>query len=57
MELVNDLFTFFGFSSLTTSTTFPEFIEWFLKCGLGVWLVMFIIRSIFMVIRTPEIRF
>ena len=57
MELVQMLFDFFGFESLSLSATFPEFIEWFLKCGLGVWLVMFIIRSLFMVIRAPELRF
>lgn len=57
MELVDSLFTFFGFDSLALTATFPEFIEWFLKCGLGVWLVLFIIRSLFLVIRAPEIRF
>ena len=57
MELVESLFTFFGFDSLALTATFPEFIEWFLKCGLGVWLVLFIIRSLFLVIRAPEIRF
>ncbi len=57
MELVQMMFDFFGFENLSLSTTFPEFIEWFLKCGLGVWLVMFIIRSFFVVIRSPEIKF
>lgn len=57
MELVEMMFDFFGFENLSLSATFPEFIEWFCKCGIGVWLVLFIIRSLFMVIRTPDIRF
>lgn len=57
MELVEMMFDFFGFDMLTASATFPEFISWFCKCGIGVWLVVFIIRSIFMVIRAPELRF
>ncbi len=57
MELVNMLFEFFGFETLTAATTFPQFIEWFLRCGLGVWLVLFIIRSFFLVVRAPELRF
>ena len=57
MELVEILFQFFGFNVLAESATFPEFVSWFLMCACGVWIVLFIIRSLFMVIRAPELRF
>ena len=57
MELVNSLFYFFGFENLALSATLPEFITWICRIGIGVWLVVFIISSLFLVIRAPELRF
>lgn len=57
MELANMLFEFFGFQNLSDSATLVDFVVWFCKCGCGIWLVMFIIRSLFLVIRSPELRF
>ncbi len=56
MEIVNDLITFFGIDMLTESATFIDLINVSLKIGLAVWLVAFIIRSVFLLTSLPERR-
>lgn len=56
MEIVNDLITFFGIDMLTESATFIDLINVSIKIGLAVWLVAFIIRSVFLLTSLPERR-
>lgn len=56
MEIVNDLITFFGVEMLTESATFIDLINVSIKIGLAVWLVAFIIRSVFLLTSLPERR-
>lgn len=48
MILVNDLYDYFGFELLTESATFVDLLNNMLMIGLGVWLTIFIIRSLFL---------
>lgn len=56
MEIVNELITFFGIDMLTESATFIDLINVSIKIGLAVWLVAFIIRSVFLLTSLPERR-
>ena len=56
MELVQSLYDFFGIELLTESTTFPEFISYILQIFIAVWLVLFIIRSMFLVASVGDRR-
>ena len=48
MVLVQDLYDFFGFELLTESATFVDLINNLVMIGVGVWLTIFIIRSLFL---------
>ena len=48
MELANLLYTFFGFDTLSNSATLIDLIQLILKIGCGLWLTIFIIRSMFL---------
>ena len=48
MELANLLYTFFGFDTLSSSATLIDLIQLILKIGCGLWLTIFIIRSMFL---------
>lgn len=48
MILVNDLYDYFGFELLAESATFVDLLNNMLMIGLGVWLTIFIIRSVFL---------
>lgn len=56
MELVQSLYDFFGIELLTESTTFPELISYILQIFIAVWLVLFIIRSMFLVASVGDRR-
>lgn len=57
MELVQSLYDFFGFEILSESATFPELLSYIMQIFIGVWIVIFIIRSLFMAITLPDRRF
>lgn len=48
MELVNLLYEFFGFDTLSAATTLVDLLQLILKVGCGMWLTIFIIRSLFL---------
>lgn len=54
MELANTLYQFFGFDTLGSSATFIDLLQSMLKIGCGMWLTIFIIRSMFMALTIPE---
>lgn len=56
MEIVNQLITFFGIDLLTESATFVDLLNVSLKIGVAMWLVIFIIRSMFLLTSLPERR-
>lgn len=48
MELVNLLYEFFGFDTLSAASTLVDLLQLILKVGCGMWLTIFIIRSLFL---------
>ena len=54
MDLANTLYQFFGFDTLESSATFIDLLQSMLKIGCGMWLTIFIIRSMFMALTIPE---
>lgn len=48
MVIVQDLYDFFGFEVLTESATFVDLINNLVMIGIGVWVTIFIIRSLFL---------
>lgn len=48
MVLVNDLYEYFGFDMLSQSATFVDLISYMLQIGIGIWITVFIIRSLFL---------
>lgn len=48
MVIVNDLYDFFGFDMLSQSATFVDLISYMLEIGIGIWITVFIIRSLFL---------
>lgn len=57
MELVNNLYDFFGIELITESATFVDLINAFIQVGLALWIVIFIMRSIFLLCTAPSHRF
>lgn len=56
MELVDMLFDFFGFEMISSSATLPELIVWLSKVGIGVFLVLSVIRGLFISTRLPSMK-
>ena len=56
MEIINDLLNFFGVDMLTESATFIDLLNVSIKIGLAIWIVAFIIRSMFLLTSLPERR-
>lgn len=56
MDLVQSLYDFFGFDLISQATTLPELLSYIFEIFIGVWLVLFIIRSIFMVTTIADRR-
>ena len=57
MELVQNLYDFFGIELLTESATFVDLVNSFVQIGLALWIVLFIMRSIFLLCTVPDRRF
>ena len=48
MEIANILYQFFGFEALSSSATLIELLQCICKIGCGIWITIFIIRSLFL---------
>lgn len=47
MNIINDLISFFGIDSLSETATFIDFVPWFCKLLLAVFLIAFIFKCLF----------
>lgn len=56
MELVQELYDFFGFELISQSATFIDLLNALIQIGCGVWITLFVIRSVFLVLTVPERR-
>ena len=54
MEIVQSIYDFFGFELLGSSATFTDLLNNMFQIATGLWVVIFIIRSLFMAITIPE---
>ena len=54
MEIANLLYDFFGFDVLAESATFVDFICSTSKVLIGVYITVFVIRSVFLLLTVPE---
>lgn len=57
MEIAQDLYEFFEIGSLTASATFLDAVQILLQIGISVWIVMFIIKCLFMACTIGDRRF
>lgn len=48
MAIVESLYNFFGFNVIPDSATFVDLLNNILQIGCGLWITIFIIRSLFM---------
>ena len=56
MQLSDLLIEFFGIDLLMESATFIDLLNVSFRIFVGLWITCFIIRSMFMVLRAPDIR-
>lgn len=56
MELVNELYDFFGIELISQSATFIDLLNAFIHVGLSVWLTVFVMRSVFLLCTVPDRR-
>lgn len=54
MDLAELIYDFFGFEALTASATFVDLLSCMLKIGCGLWVTIFVIRSLFMALTIPD---
>ena len=54
MEIANLLYEFFGFDVLAESATFVDLLGTSLKVFCGVYITIFVIRSVFLLLTVPE---
>lgn len=54
MEIAQAIYDFFGFEVLGSSATFTDLLSSMFQIGTGLWVVIFIIRSLFMAVTIPE---
>lgn len=57
MELANIIYEFFGFDALTMQATFTDLLSCMLKVGCGLWVTIFVLRSMLMALTIPDSRF
>lgn len=57
MEIAQDLYEFFEIGSLSTTATFLDAVQLLLQIGISVWIVMFIIKCLFMACTIGDRRF
>lgn len=54
MEIVQSIYEFFGFELLGSSATLTDLLSNMFQIACGLWVVIFIIRSLFMAVTIPE---
>ena len=54
MEIAQSIYQFFGFEALGASATFTDLLSNMFQIATGLWVVIFIIRSLFMAVTIPE---
>ena len=54
MALADMIYNFFGFQNLSASATFVDLISSILKIGCGLWVTIFLIRSMMLALTIPE---
>lgn len=50
MEIINELYNYFGIDMLSEAVTFPELLIYLVKVGFGIFVVCFFISSFFRLI-------
>lgn len=56
MAIAQEIYEFFGWDVLSSSATFTDLISYLSMIFCGMWAIIFMIRSIFMMCRLPERR-
>lgn len=56
MEIINSIIDFFGISQISESVTFVDLISTFVKMGCAIWVVLFVVRCLFLLIDLPNRR-
>lgn len=56
MEIAQLLFDFFGFENISNTATFVDLIYLTFKIFSGLWITVFVIRSLFMAVTFPDRR-
>lgn len=56
MDIFESLIDFFGIETLSNVSTFPDLINFLVMLCVGVYIVAFFIRSLFLVIALPTMR-
>ena len=54
MEIYNSLIEFFGITPIQSSATFVDLINEMMSIFVGVYLVAFMIRSLFLIVAMPQ---
>lgn len=54
MEIAQSIYDFFGFEVIGSSATFTDLLSNMFQVATGLWVVIFIIRSLFMAVTIPE---
>ena len=53
MEIYESIIDFFGIVPLTSASTFIDLVNYIISLGVGVFIVAFLIRSLFLVCTIP----
>lgn len=57
MEIAQMLFDFFGFENISNTATFTDLLYSMFQIFSGLWVTIFIIRSLFLAVTIPERRY
>lgn len=57
MEIAEMIISFFGIDMISESSTFVDLINVFMRIGVSLWVVIFVIRSMFLVASVSGRRF
>ena len=57
MDIYNSIIQFFGIDTLTSASTFTDYLNILSEIFVSVYLVAFFIRSLFLVVAIPDRRF
>lgn len=57
MDIYNSIIQFFGIDTLSSASTFTDYLNILSEIFVSVYLVAFFIRSLFLVVAIPDRRF